>query len=99
PLSRLWGGYRDALPIIAIGGYYNRTHQELAQEMEYYRERGLAGCKFKVGGATPEVDAARFQAARQAAGADFVLMADANQGYSLRDAVHFCRLVENLDVR
>jgi D-galactarolactone cycloisomerase len=26
-------------------------------------------------------------------------MADANQGYNLRDAVRFCRLVENLDVR
>ncbi len=99
PLYRLWGGYRDALPIIAIGGYYDRTHAELAQEMEYYRAQGLAGCKFKVGGATPEEDAARFRAARQAGGADFVLMADANQGYSLREAVRFCRLVEGLNVR
>ncbi|MGH2388206.1 MAG: enolase C-terminal domain-like protein, partial [Chloroflexota bacterium] len=95
----LWGGYSDALPIIAIGGYYDRTHAELAQEMEYYHAHGLAGCKFKVGGATPEEDAARFRAARQAGGADFVLMADANQGYSLREAVRFCRLVENLNVR
>lgn len=99
PLYRLWGGYRAALPIIAIGGYYDRTHQELAQEMEYYRACGLAGCKFKVGGATPREDAARFRVARQAGGPDFVLMADANQGYSLRDALHFCRLVEDLDVR
>jgi len=99
PLYRLWGGYRDALPLIAIGGYYGLSHQELAREMAFYRERGLAGCKFKVGGATPEEDAARFRAARTAAGDDFVLLADANQGYTLREAVQFCRLVEELNLR
>src|SRR2546426_7144087 len=45
PLSRLWGGYRDTLPIVAIGGYYGASHAELAQEMEYYRSIGLAGRK------------------------------------------------------
>jgi len=99
PLYRLWGGYRDALPIIAIGGYYDRTHRELAEEMEFYRTEGLAGCKFKVGGATPEEDAARFRAAREAVGADFVLMADANQGYTRREAIRFCALAESLEIR
>jgi L-alanine-DL-glutamate epimerase-like enolase superfamily enzyme len=99
PLYRLWGGYRDALPLIAIGGYYGQTYQELASEMTFYQERGLAGCKFKVGGAAPAEDAARFRAARTAAGEDFVLLADANQGYTLREAVQFCRLVEDLNVR
>ena len=40
----------------------------------------MAGCKFKVGGRTPEEDAERVRAARAAAGDDFVLMVDANQG-------------------
>ncbi len=99
PLYRLWGGYRAALPLIAIGGYYFRSHQELGEEMEFYRAQGLAGCKFKVGGATPEEDAARFRAAREAAGPDFVLMADANQGYTLQEALQFCRLAGELDIR
>ena len=99
PLFRLWGGYCNALPLIAIGGYYNRTPRELAAEMEFYRAHGLAGCKFKVGGAAPAEDAARFRVAREAAGSDFVLMADANQGYTLREALHFCALVADLNVR
>ena len=34
--------------------------EELAAEMAWYREHGIAGCKFKVGGVSPEEDAARF---------------------------------------
>jgi D-galactarolactone cycloisomerase len=99
PLYKLWGGYRDALPLVAIGGYYHTGHAELAAEMAWYREHGLAGCKFKVGGATPEEDAARFRAAREGGGPDFVLMADANQGYTPAEAVAFCRLVDGLGLR
>ena len=99
PLYRLWGGYRDALPIIAIGGYYGATHVELAAEIERYRDLGLAGCKFKVGGAPPEEDAERCRVARRAAGADFVLLADANQGYTAGEAIRFCRLTADLDLR
>ena len=99
PLYKLWGGYRDALPIVAIGGYYHTGHAELAAEMAWYCEHGLAGCKFKVGGATPEEDAARFRAAREGGGPDFVLMADANQGYTPAEAVAFCRLVDGLGLR
>jgi D-galactarolactone cycloisomerase len=71
----------------------------LAKEMEHYRTLGLAGCKFKVGGAAPEEDAARCRVAREAAGPDFVLMADANQGYTLEEAIRFSRLTAGLDLR
>ena len=54
--------------------------------------------KFKVGGRSPEEDARRFIAARKAAGPDFVLIADANQGYSPDQAVRFARLVEDHDL-
>jgi D-galactarolactone cycloisomerase len=99
PLGRLWGGYRDELPVIAIGGYYGATHGELANEMERYRDLGLAGCKVKVGGAPPEEDAERCRVARQAAGPDFILIADANQGYTPTEAVRFCRLTADLNLR
>jgi D-arabinonate dehydratase len=99
PLRKIWGGYRDELPLIAIGGYYHTSLAELAAEMAWYREHGLAGCKFKVGGASPEEDAARFRAAREGGGPGFVLMADANQGYTREEAVRFCRLVEGLGLR
>src|SRR5215468_10553397 len=96
----LLGGYRRSLPIISIGGYYveGKTLADIGREMEAYRRAGMAGCKFKVGGLTPEQDAERVQAARRAAGPDFVLAVDANRGWSVDDAVRFARLVEPLDI-
>ncbi len=96
PLWRLWGGFRDRVPMISIGGYYG---DDIPQEIAALQERGMAGMKFKVGGGSPEEDAARFRAAREAAGPDFVLCADANQGWSVEDAVRFARLVEDCDLR
>ena len=49
PLARIWGGYHRALPLIVIGGYYHNSLAGLAREMAWYRDHGLAGCKFKVG--------------------------------------------------
>ncbi len=101
PLYRLWGGYRDRLPVICIAGYYeeNKTLADFGREMEAIRAAGYAGCKFKVGGRTPAEDAARVRAAREAAGDDFVLVVDANQGWSLRDAVEFARRAGDLGIR
>jgi L-alanine-DL-glutamate epimerase-like enolase superfamily enzyme len=99
PLFRLWGACREALPMIVIGGYYGRDHGQLADEMRRYRALGLAGCKVKVGGLTPREDAARVRAARAAAGDDFVLMADANQGYTREQAIEFARLAADLNLR
>ena len=96
PLHRLWGGYRDTLPVITIGGYYGV--RDVAEEVTELRERGLAGMKFKVGGRTPEEDAERFRTARAAAGPDFVLCADANQAWTPADAIRFARLVEDCDL-
>ncbi|MFN8222090.1 MAG: mandelate racemase/muconate lactonizing enzyme family protein [Gaiellales bacterium] len=96
PLHRLWGGYRDSLPVITIGGYYD-VH-DIAEEVASLREAGLAGMKFKVGGLSPEEDAARFRVAREAAGPDFVLCADANQGWSPAEAIRFSKLVADLDL-
>ena len=91
PLWRLWGGYRDNLPMISIGGYYGH---DLDAEVEVLLDRGLAGMKLKVGGASPEHDAERFARVRAIAGDSFILGADANQGYTVQEAIRFARLVE-----
>jgi D-arabinonate dehydratase len=101
PVGALLGSYRQRLPIISIGGYYmeGKTLADIGREMEAYRRAGMAGCKFKVGGLAPERDAERVEAARRAAGPDFVLAVDANRGWSAQDAIRFARLVEPLDIR
>ncbi|MDE0118347.1 MAG: mandelate racemase/muconate lactonizing enzyme family protein [bacterium] len=92
-VSELWGGYRRELPIMAIGGYYGKTDAQLAAEMQDYRDMDLCGCKLKIGGLSPAEDAHRFKVAQAAAGDDFVFTVDANQGYSVTEAVEFVRLV------
>jgi D-galactarolactone cycloisomerase len=99
PLVKLWGGYRDRLPSICIGGYYTDDEADIARQVERYRALGFAGCKFKVGRLTPDADARRTRLAREAAGEDFVLMVDANQGFTRREAIQFARLTDDLALR
>lgn len=99
PLYRLWGAVTDEVPISIIGGYYHLDAAQTADTVRRYVEQGFGGMKFKVGGRSPKVDAERFRVAREAAGPDFVLMADANQGYTLAEAVEFARRVSDLDLR
>lgn len=98
-LWRLWGGYRNRVPLMAIGGYYGEPLGSIEHEMQTYRELGLAGVKFKVGGRTPAEDATRVWAARKAAGPDFIITMDANQGYSVHEAVELAHRLEGADIR
>ena len=101
PVRDLLGGYWERLPIISIGGYYveGKTYADIGREMEAYRAVGMVGCKFKVGGLLPEEDARRVEAARKAAGDDFVLAVDANRGWNVEQAVEFARLIEPFNIR
>lgn len=98
PLWKLWGGYRSAVPLVAIGGYYGEPLGSIPEEIAQYRELGLAGMKFKVGGAKPEVDAERVLEARDAAGEDFIITIDANQGYSVAEAVDLSRRLDGAGI-
>jgi D-galactarolactone cycloisomerase len=100
-VREMLGGFAEEVPIISIGGYYleGKTLGDIGQEMEAYRRAGMAGCKFKVGGLAPRADAERVEAARLAAGPDFLLAVDANRGWTADEAVQFARLVEPLDIR
>jgi L-alanine-DL-glutamate epimerase-like enolase superfamily enzyme len=94
PLWKLWGGYRDRIPMIGIGGYYGTSEADLERELGFFQgEHGMVGMKFKIGGKAPEIDAERLRIARSIVGEDFVFVVDANQGYSLAEAVEFVRVL------
>jgi D-galactarolactone cycloisomerase len=97
PLWRLWGGYRRRVPIISSGGYYG-SDKSIGDEMSALQEAGFAGAKFKVGGLSPQADAARFIEARTAVGDGFVLLADANQAWTPLEAIAFARAVADHDL-
>ena len=99
PLHRVWGGGADSLPLNVIGGYYVDEPNAVEREGERDLEMGFRGCKFKVGGLTPEADANRVRRLRATVGSDFVITVDANQGWNLQLAIRFARLVEDSDIR
>lgn len=97
PLWRLWGGYRNSVPVITIGGYY-AADADITAEVRGLVDAEYAGMKFKVGGLSPEEDALRVRQARRAAGDDFALAVDANQGWTPAEAIRFARLVEDCNL-
>jgi D-galactarolactone cycloisomerase len=99
PLWLLWGGFRRAVPLVAIGGYYGEPLGTIEEEMSFYAEMGLAGVKFKVGGMSPAEDAERVARARAALGDSLVLMVDANQGLTVPDAIDLSRRLDGVGVR
>jgi len=99
PLWRLWGGYCASLPVNIIGGYYGRDLAGIRDEAVEWTEMGFRGCKFKVGAREPVEDAARVQAVREAVGSDFVITIDANQGYTLSQALELCDRIADLNIR
>ena len=107
PLWRLWGGYRDRIPMIGIGGYYipddeTAKGQEIEREIDFFQhEQGMVGMKFKIGAESPAVDAARLARARRHAGDDFLFVVDANQGYTVPEALAFLAAAraEGIDIR
>ncbi len=94
PLWKLWGGYRSKLPVITIGGYYG-SDLSIEEEVEYLVKEQFAGMKFKIGGMSPEDDVKRFRRARKVGGDDFRIAVDANQGYTVPDAIAFSHMVKD----
>src|SRR5699024_11041704 len=47
----------------------------------------------------PQIDIERVRIARRAAGDDFVLAVDANQGWNRKDALKFAKGVKDLNIR
>lgn len=99
PLWKLWGGFRNRIQMIAIGGYYGEPLGSIAEEMAQYQELGLAGVKFKVGGLSAREDAERVITAREVAGDEFIIAIDANQGYTVPVALELCQRLDGVGVR
>jgi L-alanine-DL-glutamate epimerase-like enolase superfamily enzyme len=90
PLHTLFGGYRRHVPVYGSGGWHDLSDDELVAECEAFAAQGIGAYKYKIGSAR---DRARTALLRRAMGDDFVLLADANQGYTVREAVEASRML------
>jgi L-alanine-DL-glutamate epimerase-like enolase superfamily enzyme len=95
PLYTLLGGlYR--IKVLASVEVPGGPPEEMASHsMEYYKQ-GIRGIKAKVG-TDPVRDAKALKAIREALGDKISLRADANQKYTIQEAIRFCELAEEYD--
>ncbi len=100
PVYKLLGGYRDTIPVIAIGGYVmkGKTLGDLETEIGHYLEQGIHGMKLKVGKLSLDEDIQRTHLARKIGGAGFHLCVDANQSWTLHEAMQFARGVREVNL-
>lgn len=90
PVNTLLGGHRRSVTVYGSGGWHDLTDAELVAECEAYAALGIRAYKFKVGSTR---DRARTALLRRAMGDDFLLLADANQRYSVREAIEASRML------
>jgi L-alanine-DL-glutamate epimerase-like enolase superfamily enzyme len=87
PCYLLWGAQRDRLPVYAMVGWLNYGLGELRRQCGRALEHGFRGVKMKVGAPTLEEDMQRIAAVRSEIGPDIPLMVDANQVFSVAEAL------------
>ena len=101
PLFRLFGGYRDEVPVYVTCGYYRdgKDNAELRDEMHMLLEQGHTGFKAKAGGLPLAEDIERMAVMREVIGPQRDFMVDPNRAWDLPTAIEAARLLEPLRPR
>ncbi|SDE12621.1 mandelate racemase/muconate lactonizing enzyme family protein [Glycomyces harbinensis] len=95
PLWRMAGGARESVPAYDTeGGWLHLGTDELVAGALAARDAGFAGVKIKVGKPHLADDVARLGAVRDAVGDRFALLVDANQCFTLGEAVRRAKAFE-----
>lgn len=99
PLHRLAGGAKEGIELYYTeGGWLHIEEAELVEEALRAKERGFGGTKLKVGRPHVAEDVRRIAAVRDKVGAEWEIMTDANQGFTLDEAIRRARCYQDLDV-
>ena len=96
PVWRLLGAQRERVPAYAMVGWLNYELPELQRICTQAMEQGFRGVKVKVGAPTLAEDLTRVRAVRSAIGDDALLMVDANQVFSVNEALVRGRAYQDL---
>lgn len=99
PLWKAAGGTRDRIPLYSTeGGWLHLEPQALVDDALAMQAKGFKGSKIKIGSEHISQDAARLSAVRAAVGDSYEIMTDANQGFSLSEAIRRARMLENYNI-
>jgi L-alanine-DL-glutamate epimerase-like enolase superfamily enzyme len=88
PLWKAAGGAKQRTPVYTTeGGWLHLATDAIVQDTVAAKEAGFQGAKIKVGLPRVADDVARLRAVRQAVGDGFEIMVDANQCFTLSEAL------------
>ena len=89
PLYKLFGGYRNKIPVYVTCAYYrdDKDEKELRDELKKLIEIGHQSFKVKVGGLSIKEDAKRLEIIRDEIGSQKDLMIDVNRAWDLKTAI------------
>jgi L-alanine-DL-glutamate epimerase-like enolase superfamily enzyme len=96
PVWRLLGARRDRVPTYAMVGWLDQDVEALCRICARAVEQGFRGVKMKVGRPTLDEDVARIEAVRREVGKEIMVMVDANQVFSVAEALRRGRVYEQL---
>lgn len=99
PLHVLAGGAKSRVPMYSTeGGWLHLEPAALVDDALAMQADGFRGSKIKIGKPTVAGDAARLGAVREALGADYEIMTDANQSMTQPEAARRLPLLESLNI-
>jgi L-alanine-DL-glutamate epimerase-like enolase superfamily enzyme len=99
PLYRMAGGAQERIPLYTTeGGWLHMETAALVDDAVKAKALGFGGSKIKIGRPHVSEDVARLEAVRKAVGPAFEIMTDANQRFTLDEAIRRARCLTPLDI-
>lgn len=99
PLHVMAGGAQRRVPVYDTeGGWLHLKPGEVVENAIAAKAKGFRGVKIKIGRPHVSEDVARLAAVRKALGPSYEIMTDANQGFTVSEAIRRARHYEALDI-
>ena len=99
PLHRMAGGAQSRIPLYTTeGGWLHIETSALVDDAVKAKDLGFGGSKIKIGRAHVSEDVARLEAVRSAVGPAFEIMTDANQRFTVDEAIRRARCLTPIDI-
>lgn len=99
PLWKLAGGAKEKCPLYTTeGGWLHIETAALVEDALQAKAKGFTGSKVKIGRPHGSEDVARLSAVRKAVGDGYEIMTDANQGFSVDEAIRRAGRLKELDL-
>ena len=99
PLHRMAGGAQSRIPLYTTeGGWLHIEASALVDDALAAKAKNFGGSKIKIGRPHVSEDVARLEAVRKAVGPAFEIMTDANQRFTVDEAIRRARCLTPLDI-